>query len=151
MLAEDAYGNKKSFCSNTTKTKPKKKNLGLVLSRAGDFVVVGSYEVEVLSACSASVFRNEVSQTPVPPLWESSSELWVRIESVITGGNWTHIESMGPTELHAVELREEGQVLARLLSVIFKSSLGIREASNNWRKAKASTCRAMGQLDSADC
>lgn len=50
------------------KKKAKKKNLGLVLSRAGDFVVVGSYEVEVLSACSVSVFRKEVSQTPVPPL-----------------------------------------------------------------------------------
>lgn len=132
MLAEDAYGNKKSFCSYTGNKKPKKKNLGLVLNRAGDFVVAGSYEVEVLSACSASVFRNEVSQkTPVSPLWERSSELWVRLESVVTGGNWAHIKSMGPTELlHPVELREEGQVLARLLSVIFKSLLRIRETSD---------------------
>ena len=64
---------------------------------------------------------------------------------MVTGGNWAHIKSMGPTELlHPVELREEGHVLARLLSVIFKSSLRIGEASDNWRKAKVSTCGAMG-------
>ncbi|PKU27117.1 rna-directed dna polymerase from mobile element jockey-like [Limosa lapponica baueri] len=138
-LVRDVKSYKKQFFTYVNNTQKQKENIGPPFNRRGELVTNNTEKAEVLNTFFSSVFIITVGPQALETTIQvdaNKGSLSVKEESVCELlRELDPYKSTGPDIIHPRVLRELANVIARMLSIIFKKSWRSGDIPEDWKKA----------------
>lgn len=142
-MVRDVKGNKKGFYSISATKGRLGKNLGPLLNLHGDLVTKNIVQAEIFSVFFALVFtaKSYLQESQVPAIrriiWSREDLPSVKEDLILEHFNGLDIrKSTGPYGMHPQVLKKLADIIARLLSMVFKRLWRLGEVPDDGKKRK---------------